>query len=317
MAIRGGLAEFSIPELMQLLALQTKTGVLTLTHKGGHKHVLFLWRGRILAAADRRRNNRHEFLAYLYHNQFFTKDQVESVEDICRSTGQDLFTVILASGVMGRDRLAEEMHRFSQRMMDELVNWMDGSYEFASADEKSLPTHGLAIHLNPEELVLESMRRADELVTMQESMLAPNLLLARVKSAPREPLPRECTIALKMVDGTKTIQELCRTSPLGDFLTYEAIAELLGRQQIMIVDPEDSRRMAPPRPQGPHISWAALGAIISMVVGSVLLGAGLQPLLERSSSDDWMGSQVQERRAETQSTLAAEVEKLQSTISEN
>ena len=69
--------------------------------------------------------------------------------------------------------------------------------------------------------------------------------------------------------------------------------------------------MAPPRPQGPQISWPALGAIISMVVGSLLLGAGIQPLLDKSSSEDWMGPEVLERRAETQSMLAAEVERLQ------
>lgn len=315
MAIRGGLAEFSIPELLQLLALQQKTGVLTLTHKQGHCHVLYFWRGKVLAAADRRRHNRHMFLVYLYQNQFFTKDQVESVEDICRSTGQDLFTVILASGVMSRDRLAEEMHRFAQRTMDELVSWIDGTYEFASGDEKVLPTHGLTIHLNPEELVLESMRRADELTTMQESMLAPDVLLARVDSTGREPLPRECTIVLKLVDGTKTVQELCRSSPLGDFLTYEAITELLGRQKIMIVDAEHLQSMAAARRPRPKISWAALGAIISLVVGSALLGTGVNPLLARSGRDrGWLDPEVAASRAEVRVALRSEVKRLQQTL---
>jgi len=314
MAIRGGLAEFSIPELLQLLALQQKTGVLTLTHKDGLHHILFFWRGKVLAAADRRRNNRHEFLAYLYHNQFFTKDQVESVEDISRSTGQDIFTVIIASGVMSRDRLGEEMQRYSQRMMDEIINWMEGTYEFSAGDEKSLPVHGLALHLNPEELVLESMRRADELATMQESMLGPDVLLAQVKNAPRDPLPRECTIVLKLVDGVKSIQEICRVSPLGDFVTYEAITELLGRQQIMIADSGDTKRMVLKRPKA-AISWSALFAILLVAAGSALLGIGLNPLIAESNRRaEWMDEATATHRADLQAEVAVEVASLRRTI---
>ena len=241
MAIRGGLAEFSVPELLQLLALQQKTGVLTLTHKKGETHVLFFWRGRVLAAADRRRSSRHQFLTYLYQNQLITEDQMESVEDISRSTAQDIFTVILASGVMGRDRLQEEMHSFSQRLADGLMDWVDGTYDFTPCEEKSLPSQGVPMTLNPEELVLESMRRTDELATIKESMLSPELVLAVVESAPKEPLPRETALVLRLVDGTRSIQEICRRSPLGEFLTYEAVSDLLSRQRIMILDPKEAQ----------------------------------------------------------------------------
>jgi hypothetical protein len=200
-------------------------------------------------------------------------------------------------------------------MVDELVNWLEGTYEFASADEKALPTHGLAIHLNPEELVLESMRRADELTTMQESMLAPDIMLARVKSAPREPLPRECTIVLKRVDGTKTIHELCRSSPLGDFLTYEAITELLGRQQIMVLDPKDTRRIAPAHKPRTRVSWSALTAILALVLGSMLLGAGLEPLLVKSAQySGWFSEDVSQRRTEVREALRTDVEHLRKTL---
>jgi hypothetical protein len=310
MAIRGGLTEFSVPELLQLLALQQKTGVLTLTHSKGRVHVLFFVRGRVLAAADRRRSGRHEFLAYLYHNQILTTPQIENVEDITRSTGQDLFTVILASGTMSRDRLTEEMRRYTQRMTDEITTWRGGNYDFAPCDDKSLPHHGVNLHINPEELVLESMRRADELATMKESMLAPELILARVDDAPGGPLPRECAVALKLIDSRRSIQEICRLSPLGDYLTYEAITELLGRQKIMIVDAEDARRAPGPRARKRPVAWSALIALLALLAGSSLLGLGLQPLLARSRSDaGWLPADVAARRQELRVAVRAEVER--------
>src|SRR5215831_1949582 len=111
MAIRGSLREFSVPELMQLLALQQKTGILSFTHPKGLTHILYFWRGRVLAAADRRKGVRHQFLTHVYQNQLLTSDQIESVQSIHQSTGQDIFTVLLASGTIGRDRLTEEMRR--------------------------------------------------------------------------------------------------------------------------------------------------------------------------------------------------------------
>jgi Domain of unknown function (DUF4388) len=305
MAIRGSLTEFSMPELTQLLALQQKTGVLTFVHPKGQTHVLFFWRGRVLAAADRRRTGRHEFLSHVYQNQLLTLDQVESVENIHQSTGQDIFTVLLASGAIGRDRLIEEMRRFTQRISDELVSWNAGTYDFSPCDDKSLPTHGLPLHMNPEELVLESMRRADELATMKESMFAPDLTLARVEDAPPGPLPRECTIVLRLLDAPRTILELCQLSPLGDFLTYEAIAELLGRQRIMIVDSNQARRLGGREKVEAQFSFASFAGILTLLVGSVLLGTGFAPLLARSRSDSgWLEPGVTGRRAQ----VASEVE---------
>ena len=305
MAIRGSLTEFSVPELMQLVALQQKTGVLTFNHPKGQTHVLFFWRGRVLAAADRRKTGRHEFLSHVYQNQLLNLDQVESVENINQSTGQDIFTVLLASGTIGRDRLTEEMRRYTQRVSDELVSWTVGSYDFSPCDDKSLPAHGLPIHMNPEELVLESMRRADELATMKESMFAPDSTLARVEDAPPGPLPRECTIVLRLLDHPRTIIELTQHSPLGDFLTYEAISELLGRQRIMIVDSDEARRLSGKQKIVATFSFAAFAGILTLLLGSVLLGTGFAPLLAHSRPDSgWFDPGVTGRRAQ----VATEVE---------
>ena len=311
MAIRGGLAEFSVPELLQLLALQQKTGVLTLVHPRGRTHVLFFWRGRVLAAADRRRTGRHDFMAHLFQNRILTGDQVDSVEDICRTTNQDIFTVLLASGTMGRDRLAEEMRRFTQRCADELVSWQDGTYEFSPCDEKSLPPHGLPIHMNPEELVLESMRRADELATMKESMLGPDVVLGRVADAPSEPLPRECMVVLRLLETPMSILELSHASPLGDYLTYEAVTELLGRQKIMIVDSAEAKEMAGRNRKSNRLSPSGVAAIVTLLIGSIFLGSGMAPLLERSRAGaGWIDPEVAARRTEVRRELQRDVTRL-------
>ncbi len=309
MAIRGGLSEFSTAEILQLLALQQKSGVLVLADQKNQTEVLFFERGRVMAAADRRQDGRHTFLVYLSENMLLTQDQLESVEDICRATGHDLFTVLVSSGVMGRDRLLEEMRRYTQRIVDRIIEWREGTYEF-SGDEKSLPSQGISLKLNPEELLLESMRRNDELATLKESMLAPDLILAQVPDPESQPLPRECTVVLKFVDGGSTIEEICRVSPLGEYLTYDAVSELLSRQQVMIVDPRDAVRIASPRAHRKRVSGPAVAAALSLLLGSLLLGSGIQPLLARSAPAGWLPQEVAGRRADARDGLRGEVIRL-------
>ncbi len=314
MAIRGSLSEFSVAEILQLLALQQKSGVLALTDGEERTQVLFFEHGRVMAAADRRQDGRHTFLAYLMKNSLLAQDQLESVEDICRATGHDLFTVMVSSGVVGRDRMLDEMRRYTQRIIDDVVEWRNGTYEF-SGDEKSLPVQGISLKLNPEELLLESMRRNDELATLKESMLAPDLVLAVVEDADMQPLPRDCTVALGLVDGRRTIEEICGISPLGEYMTYDAISELLSRQQIMIVEPDESERFAPPPAPSPLLSWPAVAGALSIVLGSLLLGSGLAPLMERSVRDrGWLSAEVEANRDQIRAEVRADVIALRETL---
>ena len=313
MAIRGGLSEFSVPEILQLLALQKKSGVLALSHRSGTSRVFFFDRGKILAAAERRQNDGNAFLAYLHDNLLLTTDQMESVEDICGATGHDLFTVLVSSGILGRERLQEEMRRFTQLLVDEVIGWREGTYEF-SGDEKSLPSQGIAVKLNPEELLLESMRRNDELATLKESLLAPDLVLARVKDADPVPLPREATLVLRLVNGQRTLEEIRRLSPLGEYVTYDTVSNLLGRQQIMVIDPSLAAKVAPRRPSRAPLSWSVILAAGSLVLGSLLLGSGLEPLLRGTRHADWLPSEVSARRNAVRSRLAQDVASLRRTL---
>jgi len=304
-ALKGSLAEFAVPEVLQLLALQQKSGILVLTHEDGRSHVLFFERGRVLAAADRRRETRHPFLHHLLHNLAVNREQVETVEDISKTTGQDIFSVLLTTGLMGRDRLGEEMHRYCQRIVDDVIGWHSGVYEF-SGDERSLPQQGLTVKLNPEELVLESMRRNDELSTLKDSLIASDMVLARAPNPPSTPLPRECMVVLSTIDGRRTVEEICRRSPMGEYLTYDAIAELLGRQQAIIMDPNQAARLAQAEKSRVRLTPLAWALLLIPAVASVLLGTVTGPLLASTAKLTWLPQVTTQHRAEEREHLRGE-----------
>lgn len=313
MALNGSLAEFSVAEVLQLLALQQKSGVLVLTPQDQKPTALFFERGRILAAADRRRDTRPAFLQYLFDNLLLTRDQLETVEDLSKQTGQDIFTILLTTGLMGRDRLGDEMHRYMQRLVDDMVTWRTGSYEF-SGDERSLPHQGNVVKLSPEELLMESMRRKDELATLKDSFIASDHVLAKAPNPPSGPLPRECTVVLSLIDGKRTVEQIAAASPLGEYLTYESVAELLGRQQIIVLDPAHAGllKSTVANDRIPAAGWAAL---VAPLLVSLALGAVLGPLIApRHRSSGWLPERIAEERRALGDQMRIEVIRLRHSL---
>ena len=313
MALTGNLSEFSVPEVLQLLALQQKSGVLSLK-QDKRLITLYFERGKILGAAGKRREDAEEFLEGLVQSLHITDDQKDTVMDISKETNQDVFTVLVTTGLLGKDRLAEEIHRYTQFVVDDLLEWREGMYEF-SGDERSLPHQGVTVKVGPEELLMESMRRKDELATLKESLIQPSLVLAKSPNQPSQPLPRDCQVVLNLVDGRRTVEEVCEDSPLGNYLTYDAVAELLGRQQVIVMDSEQAARYAVNKASTKFspLAWVLLIVPLaaSLLFGTVTSRLFASPEPENAS---WLPEDLAAKRFEFHEQVVAETARLAGSI---
>lgn len=313
MGLSGNLQSFGVPEILQLLALQRKSGILRLDHADGERQVLFIERGAIVGTRDRRGNDDDPFLAFLRHAGYLNDDQMATVNRIRRETGRDPLYILLSAGLIGRDRLVEALGQHTQQIIDRLLTWTEGSYEF-TGDERSIPKMGLKLPLSIEELLMEGMRRMDELATIKQAVLAPDLYLIRgSETLDRGSLSRELLVVCDMVQESLTVESLVARSPLGEYSTYEAISALL-ETGILVVDP------CPPPPSiesGPiplelvvpvsrtplYSTWAGVGVLTA---ASLLLGLALGPLL-RQQARGLVPLEVAEARHRTDLAMAREV----------
>jgi len=246
MGLSGNLESFGVPEILQLLALQRKSGVLHLVRDDDERQVLFLERGRIVATRDRREEGADPFLGFLRGANYITADQLATIDRIRSESGKDAIYVMLSGGIVGRDRLVEAITQHTQQIVDNLLHWTRGSYEF-SGDERSVPKLTLKVPLNIEELLMEGMRRMDELATIKQAVLAPDLHLLRSDDpVDRGEMSRELLVVYDLVARSTPVETLVGRSPLGEYSTYEAISALLD-QGALVVDP-----CPPPPSPDPH-----------------------------------------------------------------
>jgi hypothetical protein len=122
-----------------------------------------------------------------------------------------------------------------------------GSYYFErNSDQERLPD----LALSTQKLLLEGMRRIDELNRFAESIPNDDCVPFRSEGGPESPADATLCAVLALVDGRRTVAEIGRLSRLGVFEATRALYQLVQAGAIRIrqeIDPIPSARPAPSR----------------------------------------------------------------------
>jgi len=315
MGLSGNLESFGVPEILQLMALQRKSGVLKLVRHNGDQQVLFLEKGRIVATRDRRTNNDDDdpLIRFLRRANYLSEEQLATLGKVQAESGRDALYVMLSGGMIGRDRLVEAVTQHTQQIVDNLLTWTQGTYDF-SGDERSIPKLAFKVPLSVEELLMEGVRRMDELATIKQAVLAPDLhLLACGDTVDLSSLSRELLVVLDLVQQTTPVEALVARSPLGEYSTYEAISALL-ESGWLVVDPCPPAVAVEPisastlvsLPAAPRILFRPWAAVMAICAGSLILGLMLKPLLH-GQAIGLLPPSVDDARYHTDKAMAREV----------
>ncbi|HEV8128570.1 MAG TPA: DUF4388 domain-containing protein [Candidatus Eisenbacteria bacterium] len=222
MALQGNLDDFSLPEILQLIAVQQKSGVLKLT-AGDDLAVIFFDGGKVVSTRDRRRNAKDPLKPFLLKTGRLTEPQLRQVETIEAESRRELTDILLSGNYMTSDQLGKALEDQVQDTLHQLLTWKTGTYHF-SGDSRTVPKFAVNIRLNTEGLLMESMRRIDELTRYKEVLTSPAMVLRpkALASPPKEMTEAERRV-LPLVDGLRPLRDVIAQSKLVEFEVYEAL----------------------------------------------------------------------------------------------
>jgi len=274
MALQGNLDDFSLPEILQLIAVQQKSGVLKLT-SGSDVAVIFFDCGRVVSTRDRRRNARDPLKAFLVQTGYITDSQLKQIETIEAESRRELTDVLLSGNYLTNETLAVAIQDQIQDTMHQLLTWKQGTYHF-SGDGRTVPKFAANVRLNTEGLLMESMRRLDEIVRYKQILSSPAMVLRPKALAmpPKDMTPQEQRV-LPLVDGLKPLRDIAAQSKLVEFEVYEALHRLLDLGVIEVslgatappkVTPIAKEPVAPPR-RSVAVPAAAICLLASLAIG--------------------------------------------------
>jgi hypothetical protein len=240
MAIEGTLSELSIQDVLQLLELAHKTGVLTVTSdRLNDETIIHMTRGAIVFAVRRRSTRRLGQL--LMRAGKLTQRELDSALGLQRlDPTRRLAEILLEMGSVDEEELERQLRFQMEETIYEVMPWNDGRFRFEERAE--LTAQRLLARVRVESLLMEGARRIDEWTRLENKVPNPETvpLLAPVNE--REVTPVELRAqeweVLAEIDGDRDVRQIAANLGRSAFDIAKTVYGLVGMGLLEVMEPQ-------------------------------------------------------------------------------
>ncbi len=244
LALQGNLQRFALAEIFQLLAAGRKTGTLGIQQDDTIVMVYFR-DGEIIYGYGPRQT--YHIGQILRERGLVSPEQLDEAISIQARTdnAKRLGEILISRGFVDRNKLEDIVRKQVEELLYSLLSWSTGSFKFY---EDQFPTEEeITVRISVENVILEGLRRVDERQLVENTITNTAIVFALAPS--QEHRIRQITLhsqewnILTLVDGHRTVDDICRISPIErqDTLTKLAQLKLAG-----IITISDKRPSAEP-----------------------------------------------------------------------
>jgi hypothetical protein len=245
MALQGNLRDFSITEILQLIGQQLKTGILKI-HAGKKLIEIYFVDGMIVHVSSNCRGKKDLIGEVLVKAQFITEEQLDRVLRIQKETLKYIGEIFVELQLLTKEDLLKVISTQVYETIYDLFWWEEGEFSF---DLKLVESYKkVPFALSTEQVMLNILRMVDEWSEIEKKIFSPQLVFRKTREGERvsagalalpsdikKELTAEQESVYKLVDGSRTVQDLIDRSLLGKFNASEVLAYLLEVGLIEIV----------------------------------------------------------------------------------
>lgn len=294
MALKGTLKDFGIAEILQLIAQQTKSGVLRVRGRDEEVHVWF--DGGNVVRAEQVSGKESHLLGYrILRAGLISEKELQDALQEQRRTLKRLGDVLVSRGAISGADLKEMAHLQATETLYRLFTWKSGTYEFepgeVSWDKGSItPIRGEAI-------LMEGFRIVDEWPLVRKKIPSRLMTFEKLRELPGDgpgtgggkPGADESSFGdlggddgeigsserrvMALVQPGRTVERLTELSRLGEFETCKALFNLVAGGYL--------KGIAPPSDEAERkggFLHTALGGVAAFTV-RVAVGIGMLALV--------------------------------------
>ncbi len=229
--LQGDASAFRLPEVLTFLSTTRKSGTLIFAN-GGKEARLYFQDGALVYATS---NQEHLRLgAILLRRKQITREQRDRIDAVMQRDGGQFGQLSVQSGVMTDAQLRDSLKVQASEIVYDAFVWDGGSFTFEQ--HTPLPAHAVTISIDLANLIMEGARRIEEWEQCLK-LLPDASMVFRVVAAPRDEkitLTAEEWKILFMINGQRTIQELCDDSEDDPFHVYRLLYGLRANKLIEV-----------------------------------------------------------------------------------
>lgn len=238
--LQGRLADFTLEEILQLIALQQKTGLLTVD--ASYPMFLAFDSGMLVAYRDRRRAGADPLEEFLKRYGFFEVTAWESVEFVQSNSRLDLTEILVNEGMLTAEELEKVQFDAAQEDVFRGMQLRDGRYHFTPGTDSLSGLKG-RVRFKVDGLLMEAVRRIDEIAGLRETFFSNDLTIRRtdVEVVVEDRSPSERTL-LALLGRENALGVLVANGRMAEFDTLSYLQQL---REDGIVEVQSRPRPAP------------------------------------------------------------------------
>ncbi len=272
MILSGQLEDFSLPDILQLLLQQKKTGNLTLT-RGKEKSEISLSQGTITSVRNGLQNPENKIREMLIESGRISSEDFQLLQNLSQQVNRPLLTTLVAKGHATEEEKESWLQLAAEDMICDLFAWTEGHYDFTTGQKSQA---GFVQSISTEFACMEGMRRIDDWPRLKESLPEDTLVFRKISDIYNDGDDQSWEHALwEKINGRKTLKQLEKEMPFGTFRLYEMILGLWNRGHIEPAEqiphsPETSRAKYQPS-EKEHKTTLVLGVAGFIFVCALLM----------------------------------------------
>ncbi len=221
-------SRMTVMEIINLIASSNWRGDLHVVDDDSHR-VLTFDQGALKHAWSSHPDDR--LGEVLYRTGVISRGQLEGLLQNL-SADRRFGQLCVDEGIVDQETLFHYLGKQGEQIFNNALLVAEGQYAFVIGDESELPDSA-TLHLPIQGLLMEGLQRVDEMALFRERIPSDQMCPEVKPGAGDKPLDPMALTLLAYCDGTRSIEEIARSTGLGEFETTKAIHQLL--QQGVVV----------------------------------------------------------------------------------
>ncbi len=238
MALRGNLRDFTVTQLLNLVHLAHKTGMLSI--KGTNEQADVFFRDGKLAYARTSKEDDH--LAYvLYKTNVLSKAQYKAIATRAQGmSDKELGLLLINAGYVTQDVIINSLQQYFADIIRRLFTWAEGLFNFEN--DAAPPSDRITVRLDLENIIIEGARQLREMEQLMQEIPSLDIAL-KFTDRPGSNL-RNVNLSVEewrvvsYVSPKNTLRQIARAANLSDIEIRRIVYGLLQAGLVEMVRPE-------------------------------------------------------------------------------
>jgi hypothetical protein len=161
-ALEGTIKDFGLPDIFQLIGLQRKTGILSLTNEKDQETVTVTFENGMVVMADSTAGRLEDRLGNVLVKQGkISRERLDEALGVQRQTLQRLGHILATGSAITPKDLKDALNVQVSQIVFRVFRWRDGNYQFTPADSVDWDRENF-VPMSADFILMEGIRMVDE-----------------------------------------------------------------------------------------------------------------------------------------------------------